>query len=420
MLKFLFSQDSNQDLRVRRHLAAVLSQLVFTAICLFFFYNGLFSVYESTFYMVLIVFWCGIICFTLVFITGLNKMASDPSLTVGQILWGTTFLLTITYLLNEQRGLILMAYFGILSFGFFKLSFRKFVSVAMFAILGYALIILYLFIYEPERLDIKLELLQLLAFVATNTVMMFTGSAIHRLRERAKNQRIELQDALDLNQRLATTDELTGLYNRRYFMEKLTQQKALSERDDSDFVLCYCDLDHFKTINDSFGHHTGDIVLQKFADILKSSIREIDYVARFGGEEFVCLLVNTDIDKAMKVTERIRESLAEYNFNDIAPSLKSTVSIGIANFKQYNTLQETIMSADHRMYRAKQMGRNKVVASDKDIAKDKKKSTSPGLSSESSPASNLSEADTSSTDLSNSDKLDTDMSSPHVSGSGST
>jgi diguanylate cyclase (GGDEF)-like protein len=362
---------------MRRHLAAVMSLLVFSSICLFFFYNDLFVIDESTFYSVLIFFWCGVICFTLIFFSGLNQLASDPSLTVGQILWGTTFLLTITYLLNEERGLILMAYFGILSFGFFKLSFRKFVSVAMFAILGYALIILYLFIYEPDRLDIKLELLQLLAFVATITVMLFTGSAIHRLRERTKKQRIELQDALELNQRLATTDELTGLYNRRYFMEKLTQQKALSERDDSDFVLCYCDLDHFKAINDTFGHHTGDVVLQKFAEILKKSIREIDYVARFGGEEFVCLLVNTDIESAIKVTERIRESLAEYNFSDIAPSLKSTVSIGLANFKQYNTLQETIMSADHRMYRAKQMGRNMVISSDDDSG-DEREDLEPG------------------------------------------
>lgn len=362
--KLIFSSDSKQALRMQRHLAAMLSLLVFTLISLFFYHNNLFSVDKSTFNTILIFFWCGVFMFTIAFRTGLNELAADPSLTVAQILWGTSFLLTITYLLNEWRGLILMSYFGMLSFGYFKLRFREFFSVAMFAILGYALIILYIFVYEPERIEIKLELLQLLAFVSTITVMLFTGSSIHQLRERTKQQRTELQDALDQNKRLATTDELTGLFNRRYFMEKLAQQKALSERDDSDFVLCYCDLDHFKNINDTFGHHTGDVVLQKFAEILRSSIREIDYVARFGGEEFVCLLVNTNMDEAIKVTERIRQSIADYNFSDIAPSLHSTVSIGIANFKQYNTIQETIMSADHRMYQAKQQGRNKVIASD--------------------------------------------------------
>ena len=351
---------------MQRHLAAVFSLLVFTIIILFFYHNNLFSVDKSTFNSVLIFFWCGVAVFTIAFRTGLNELSPDPSLTVSQILWGTCFILTITYLLNEWRGLTLMAYFGMLSFGYFKLRFREFLSVALFAILGYTLIILYIFVFEPDRIQIKLELLQLLAFVSTIIVMLFTGSSIHQLREKTKKQKIELQEVVELNQRLATTDELTGLYNRRFFMEKLSQQKALSERDDSDFVLCFCDLDHFKSINDTFGHHTGDIVLQKFADILKSSIREIDYVARFGGEEFVCLLVNTDVDKAILVTERIRESIAGYNFSDIAPSLQSTVSIGMANFKEFNTIQETLMSADHRMYRAKQLGRNKVISSDED------------------------------------------------------
>jgi len=234
------------------------------------------------------------------------------------------------------------------------------------AILGYTLVLLYIFIYEPERMKVELELLQLLAFTGTILVMLYTGSAINRLRERTKQQYIALQEALELNKTLATTDELTGLYNRRYFMKKIAQQKALSERNDSDFVLCFCDLDHFKQINDTFGHHTGDIVLQKFSDILKSSIREIDYAARFGGEEFVCLLVNTDLENAIKVTERIRESLERYNFNDIAPSLQATVSIGVSNFKQFNTIQETLMSADNRMYRAKNKGRNKVIYNDDD------------------------------------------------------
>lgn len=349
-----------------RHLAAVSSLFIFSLVSIFFYYYGLYSIELSTFYTILAFFWVGVLVFTFLLRSGINKNFSDPSLTIPQMLWGTSFLLTITYLLNDWRGLILMSYFAMLSFGFFKLRFREFLSVGLFAILGYILIILYVFINEPDRIQIKLELIQLTVFSGTVFVMLYTGSAIHRLRERSKKQYVDLQAALEVNQRLATTDELTGLYNRRYFMEKLTQQKALSERNNSDFVVFYCDLDHFKHINDTFGHHTGDIVLQKFSEILRSSIREIDYAARFGGEEFVCLLVDTDIENAKKVTERIRKSLASYNFNDIAPSLRSTVSIGISNFKQYNTIQETLMSADNRMYRAKNMGRNKVVYSDEE------------------------------------------------------
>ena len=366
MFSFLFSNEPEQALRMLRHLAAVFFLFIFTIASIFFYHYNLYSIDGSTFYTVLVIFWAGSLLFTITIRTGLNKKYSDPSLTVPQMLWCTTFLLTIVYLLNEWRGLILMAYFGVLSFGYFKLKFREFLSVSLFAILGYTLIILYIFLYQPERLNIKLELLQLAAFTGTIAVMLYTGVSIHHLRENTKKQHFALQKALEINEKLATTDELTGLYNRRYFMEKLTQQKALSERDDSDFILCFCDLDHFKIINDTFGHHMGDIVLQKFAEILKSCIREIDYASRFGGEEFVCLLVNTDIQNAIKVTERIRQNLANYNFSDIAPSLQATVSIGVCNFKQFNTIQETLMCADNRMYRAKNIGRNKVVFSDED------------------------------------------------------
>lgn len=366
MFSFLFSTEPKQALRMYRHLTAMTALLVFTLIGIFFYHYNLYSIDRETFESILIFFWLGEFIFSIVIRSGLNKKFKDPSLTIGQLLWGTLFLLTITYLLNEWRGLMLMAYFGMLSFGYFKLKFREFLSVILFAILGYSLVILYIFIYEPDRVNINLELLQLLAFTCSCSVMLYTGSSIQRLRARSKKQYVALQEALELNKRLATTDELTGLYNRRYFMGKLAQQKALSERDDSDFVVCYCDLDNFKQINDTYGHHTGDLVLKKFSEILNLSIREIDYAARFGGEEFVCLLVNTEIENAIKITERIRESLENYNFSDVAPTLHATVSIGISNFQQFNTIQETLMSADNRMYRAKQLGRNKVVVSDED------------------------------------------------------
>lgn len=364
MFSFLFCKDPRQRLMMFRHFAGILASAIFSIVSILFLHYDLYDVDAATFYSLLIFFWSGVLFFTLLIRTGLNKNFDDPSLTIPQILWGTTFILTVTYLLNESRSLMLMAYFGVLTFGYFKLKFREFLSIALFAILGYTLIILYIFINEADRIEIELELLQLTVFTSTVAVMLYTGSAIHQLRERSKKQHFELQEVLEINKTLAITDELTGLYNRRYFMDQLVQQKALSERDDSDFIVCFCDLDHFKAINDKFGHHTGDVVLKKFAEILKSSIREVDYAARFGGEEFVCLLVNTDIKSALKVTERIRSGLAKYNFNDIAPTLQATVSIGVSNFKQFHTIQETLMNADNRMYRAKELGRNKVVYSD--------------------------------------------------------
>ena len=361
MHHFLFSSDDKQAIRMFRHLSAVAAFFIFTLVAIIYYYYDLYSLDKELFIKILLLFWLGEFVFTVIIRSGLNKKFQDPSLTIAQMLWGTFYLLIISYYLNEWRSLILLAYFGMLSFGFFKLRFREFLFVIAVAIIGYSLIVGYMFLYQPERINIKFELLQLLAFASSASIMLYTGSSIHRLRYRAKNQYNELQKVLELNKKLATTDDLTGLYNRRYFMEKLSQQKALSEREDTDFVICFFDLDYFKQINDSFGHHTGDVVLKVFSKILSLSIREIDYVARFGGEEFVCLLVNTDIENAIKITERIRKSLEDYNFSDIAPSLHATVSIGLSNFKQFNTIQETLMDADNKMYRAKKLGRNKVV-----------------------------------------------------------
>jgi hypothetical protein len=197
MFNFLFSDDAMQSIRMLRHLAAMMSLLLFTLCSIFFFYNDMYSIDKATFDAILAFYWTGVFSFTAIIRSGLNKRYSDPSLTIPQLLWGTFFMLTIAYLLNEWRSLMLMAYFGMLSFGFFKLKFREFLSVVLVAVLGYALVVLYLFLYEPERIEIKLELLQLLAFTCSLSIMMYTGSAVHRLRERSKQQYIDLQKALE-------------------------------------------------------------------------------------------------------------------------------------------------------------------------------------------------------------------------------
>ena len=361
MRELILTNDPAQALRISRHLMGLLSLLAFSLACIYFDSRHMFDPGAIPLTTILGVFWSGLFVFSFLLRSGLNRKLKDPSLTLEQMTWASLFMLTVLYSLNEMRGVILMAYFAILSFGYFRLSFRDFLSVALLMVLGYLLIILYLFIYEYERLRTDEELIRLMIFTVTTFVMVYTGSSVSRLRVENRKHNIELARALAMNTRLAVTDDLTGLYTRRYLMDKLANQKAISERDGSDFVVCFADLDHFKQINDGFGHHTGDIVLKSFAGILHSCIREIDYASRFGGEEFVVLLVNSDLEQAAHVAERIRLGIENYNFNDVAPGLHVTVSIGIASFRQYNSIQETLMSADNRMYRAKELGRNRVI-----------------------------------------------------------
>lgn len=344
-----------------RHLAAMSAVMIYSMLYIYLYYKGYtrFSNDELLFFMS--IFWAGNLIFTAIFATGLNKYFYDKSMSVLQLIWATIFSFIAIYFLNQLRDVILIFYFAMLSFGFFRFRVHQFIFCGSFAVAGYLFVIILLSINEPLRINFSHEILRFISFTVATLVIIYTGSAVSRLRDELRQKNTDLAEAVELNTRLATTDDLTGLYTRRYFMEVLDQQKALSERDSSDFVVCFADLDHFKHVNDSFGHHTGDIVLQKFSEIIRNSIREVDYAARFGGEEFVLLLVNSDIEQALNVTERIRQALEDYNFSDVAPALNVTVSIGLANFKQYNSLQETLMSADNRMYKAKEQGRNKVI-----------------------------------------------------------
>lgn len=355
------ASNLEMSLNMSRHLAALSAALIYSMIYIYLFYKGHTRFTSDDIILVLSIYWLGNFIFTVFLLTGLNRFFHDGSMALFQLLWAIMFTLVGIYYLNDLRDIILMFYFAAISFGFFRFRIYQFVFCGVLAVGGYFVVIIMLSINEPLRITYSHEMLRLISFSVTTLVIVYTGSAISRLRTELRQINTDLKEAVELNTRLATTDDLTGLYTRRYFMEVLDQQKALSERDGSDFVICFADLDHFKHVNDSFGHHTGDMVLQKFSDIIGNSIREVDYGARFGGEEFVLLLVNTDIEQSRNVSERIREALENFNFSDIAPALNVTVSIGLANYKEYNSLQETLMSADNRMYKAKELGRNRVI-----------------------------------------------------------
>ena len=360
-MKPFFPDEPKQRLRLKRHFAALAASFTYTMIGFYLYLKGYFRPQAEYLVLVLGTYWAGLLTFTFVIRSGLNLKLSDPSMTLAQMYWSIPFMLLAVYTLNDLRGIMLMAFFALLSFGTFRLTSRQFITITAVTLAGYLFVLVALYINQPLRLHLDREILYFIGFSLTCVLLVYTGSASSQLRERNRQQNIRLSRALEENRKLATTDDLTGLTTRRHFMEILGKQKAWSERDGSDFVIMFADLDHFKYVNDSFGHHTGDKVLQTFADILKRSIREIDYAARFGGEEFVILLNNTDIEQARTIAERIRSSLEDYNFNDLAPALNVTVSMGLANFRQYHSIQETLMSADNRMYKAKQAGRNRVV-----------------------------------------------------------
>ena len=164
----------------------------------------------------------------------------------------------------------------------------------------------------------------------------------------------------------ATTDALTGLHNRRGFDDQLKRLLNDRRRSGSGFSLIMADLDHFKDINDNYGHLVGDKVLQAFGKLLLDKTRETDYVARFGGEEFVLLLPNTSLDNAFIVAENIRKAIEKLRVKQAKTGTvisSITASFGVAVHRFDETASEILDRCDQAMYRAKHTGRNRTVKS---------------------------------------------------------
>jgi diguanylate cyclase (GGDEF)-like protein len=162
------------------------------------------------------------------------------------------------------------------------------------------------------------------------------------------------------------SDGLTGLYNHKYFREQLQTQIQTAKAENRTISLILMDIDYFKTINDTYGHLIGDMVLQQIAVILKSALPDEFLIARYGGEEFAALLPETNLDLAMEYCEIIRSKLEEHSFNSEEGTLfKVTISLGVANYPKHISNEERIVEklidlADESLYQAKREGRNRV------------------------------------------------------------
>jgi len=162
---------------------------------------------------------------------------------------------------------------------------------------------------------------------------------------------------------LAITDGLTGVYTRRYFIERFDEEIKRSALRHSNLAFLMIDADHFKAINDQHGHLTGDQVLKEISTIIQENVREIDIVGRFGGEEFCVVLPDTDMEGSRVVAERIRRSTEKRLIKAYDNTIRVTLSIGVAIYPSDGKLLEELMDkADWALYRAKSQGRNCVVA----------------------------------------------------------
>lgn len=166
-------------------------------------------------------------------------------------------------------------------------------------------------------------------------------------------------EALD---RQTKEDSLTGLHNRRYLDDQLTQEISRALRFKRDLTVVMADIDNFKLINDRFSHQVGDEVIKIVARILRESCRMIDIVARFGGEEFVLLLIETPVHKARMLCEKIRSAIEQYDWSAIDPGLHVTISMGLTDDLALADPQAMLSDAEAKLLEAKRAGRNQIAS----------------------------------------------------------
>lgn len=190
-----------------------------------------------------------------------------------------------------------------------------------------------------------------------------------RIKTLQKDLEAREKELEEMNQRLlemAHTDSLTGVDNRRYLEERLHEMFEHSLRMEEALMCVMCDIDHFKSVNDTHGHQAGDEVLQQFAQLLREYVRETDRVGRYGGEEFVLLLPGTPVDAAVSLAEKLRQAVEAHTFTFEGGSVCRTVSCGVAGWPhpRIRTEDDLLRASDDALYVAKERGRNRVVRFD--------------------------------------------------------
>ncbi len=300
--------------------------------------------------------------------SNLNLRFADPSMTLAQICLAIMPGLYVMYHAQQSRGVFLLLCVSAAMYGLFQFRTREFIVMTAVRVGGYAALIGALFLFKPDEINLRVEILQWVALFALFLQFSGLGSYISSLRHKVKDKNKELaaqneslQQALRKIEELVMRDELTGVFNRRFLMETIRNEKRRSDRSGTVFSICILDVDLFKRVNDTFGHLAGDEVLQAIAAAVQGGMRQTDYFGRYGGEEFALLLTGTMADGALITAERVRERIAALTFPHISPDLRITVSIGIADSRFKEDTALTFKRADEALYEAKQGGRNRSV-----------------------------------------------------------
>ena len=295
--------------------------------------------------------------------TGFTELFKDHYFVVPQLFVGTAIMLVFTYLAPEVGVMFLCTLFLVVNFGSLRSTPAQTAVVWTMMTVGVAA--LFLLTDKPLGMPHANHLERfatMLVFVLTIGRCMFLGIFSSSMRQSLYKSGLKLKEAYRRIEELAELDELTGALNRRSIMRMLEEEIARSHRLNVPCTVALIDLDFFKRINDLYGHPTGDEVLRTFAITAFANIRSVDRFGRYGGEEFLLILPDTDETSAVQMLDRLRSILAELDWSAFSSGMRVTISAGVAMLRA-NEISDTLLArADGALYASKARGRNRITS----------------------------------------------------------
>jgi diguanylate cyclase (GGDEF)-like protein len=356
----LFTTDAMQRIRLQQAALAVLLMVVSVGILVYAAHVA--GTPSGPVLVWAIVSVSGLVAMLVAIRSGWSLNRADPSLTLPQMLFAITSGAIAYAMAGPVRGAAFPVLMVIVVFGMFQLKPRRVTAVSLYALAAFGAVMWWKADDEPDVFAPAVELGHFLMLAAMLPAVSLLSARLTRLRDRSRRQRRDLSQALARIQELATRDELTGLVNRRHMSSLLERECQRGARSGRGFSLAMVDIDHFKAVNDHYGHTVGDEVLRTFAHHAPQALRAADIVARWGGEEFVLLLPEAALSAARVGVERLRGRIAATPMAHLSGlPIRVTVSVGLTEHIAGESMMQTLERADRALYDAKAKGRNRTV-----------------------------------------------------------
>lgn len=367
MFGILPEDDSYQRTILKRFFIALGSYALWATLSIFFHTAGD-NLIPASWIAPLII---GVLLTNLIFYSlqrsGFSERFADPSMSMAQIVVAMMWLLVPIVGNAEVRDLYIIGDVMIMMFGVFALRRGGLIIAASFAFFSYLTVVVVDYHFLPQRFVLDNEIKRLAMLGGMMAWCIFFGNYVGELRRTLRRRNTDLNRALREISVMASHDDLTQAFNRRYIMDALKQEKSRADRSKDPFSVIIMDLDHFKAINDRYGHLAGDHVLMGFSDRIRATLRGMDLVdtferssclGRYGGEEFIVVLPGTTLEGALQCANRLCAVTRDTPFDQV---FEITLSAGVACYASGESIEALLQRADRALYQAKDAGRDQVI-----------------------------------------------------------